>query len=107
MSDYSQALQVEGLRPFREALKTAGDQFPKELAKANKLVAELVAEKARVTARSQGSTAAKSADSIRATGGQLSSSVRLGDVSHPYALGAEFGAAHNVPRETARGMVRG
>jgi hypothetical protein len=106
-SDYREAIQVRGLREFRDALREAGEKMPRELQRANKAVAQLVAEKAAATARSQGPAGARAARALSASAGQLSATVRLSGEQVPGALGQEFGAGHDMPRQTARGTVRG
>ena len=105
--DLSQVVTVRGLREFRAALKEAGDKLPRELARAHRGVAEFVVEMARQRAMTTSREAARGARGLSFSGGQLSATVRLSGEKIPGALGAEFGAAHNVPRQTVRGTVRG
>lgn len=90
-TDKSRAIRVEGLADFQRELKALDSKLPRELAKANKDAAELVASHARSRASGLGSVAAKAAPSIKAAAEQRRSKVTLGGPQYPYALGAEFG----------------
>lgn len=87
----SGAVEVSGLRELNKALKELGPQFPKEMRKTNKAVAEDVASEARSRALSLGGVAAKAAPSVKASAGATSGGVAVGSNSAPWALGAEFG----------------
>lgn len=69
-----------------------GPEFGKELTKANKSVAQFVADDARAAAYSIGGVAAKAAPSVKATAGAAWAGVALGGPSAPYTAGAEFGS---------------
>lgn len=86
------AIQVEGLKELRQALRDLGPNWPKEMRKANIRSAELVAEEARRKADSLGGVAGKVSPSIKAAGEQLAAKVRWGGSQFPFAAGAEFGS---------------
>jgi len=98
---------VVGLEEFRKALRTMDKQLPRELRKANKNAAEVVASAARSRAESQGGVQAKTAPSVKAAAEARHAKVSLGGARYPFALGANFGAGHNKPRSTSRGAVLG
>lgn len=91
-SGQAEAVRVEGLADFIRELKALGNGLPRELGRANKEAATLVADAAESRARALGGVAAKSAPSIRAAAMQRNAAVNLGSASAPWALGAEFGA---------------
>jgi hypothetical protein len=86
-----QPVRVEGLAEFQRALKAMDDKLPRELSKANKAAAEMVATKARAKASAQGGVAAKAAPNIKAAAEQRRSKITIGGPKAPYGLGAEFG----------------
>lgn len=90
-TDRSLAVRVEGLADFQKELKRLDQKLPRELQKANKRAAELVADAARTRATGLGSVAAKAAPSIKAAAEQRRSKVSIGGARYPFALGAEFG----------------
>lgn len=100
-------VEVQGLTEYRRALKQVSDDLPKELRRANRDAANLVANEARGRASSVGGVAAHVGPSIRAVAQGTSAAVKWGGARFPMAGGAEFGAGRNVPRQTARGTVRG
>lgn len=83
---------VQGLDEFRRELNTLDKSMGKELGKVNKKAAEFVADKARSSARAQGSSLAKGADTITASARQSAASVTIGGTKAPWMLGAEFGS---------------
>ena len=87
-----QGVQVEGLREFQRELRKLGDDLPRELAAANKQVAELVVDKAQRRAATVSPGARKSAESLSAARMQRIAAIRLGGNRHPYAAGYEFGS---------------
>lgn len=89
MADKSEAVAVEGLSEFRAALKAI--DLNRQLSKAHKAVAAMVANKAKGQAESLGSVLAKAAPSIRPSGTQTGAAINLGGPAYPFALGAEFG----------------
>lgn len=92
------AVEIRGLTEFQRALRQIDRSLPRELRKVNKSAAEIVADAARTRAQSLGGVAAKSAPSIKATAEQRRAKVALGGARYPFALGANFGALHDVPR---------
>lgn len=101
------SIRVQGLREFNRELKQIDAKFPKAVRLVNKAIADDVASDARSKAQSQGGVAAKTAPSIRALAQQSRAQVAIGGTRYPFAFGAEFGAAHNVERNTRRGSVLG
>lgn len=98
MARGGQIVAVPELNDFIRDLRAMDADLPKELRKVNKEAAEFVADKARAKATSLGGVAAKAAASIRAAGEQRRSLVKLGGARAPWALGANFGAAHDQER---------
>lgn len=88
----TESIRWKGLKEFRLALKELEVGMERELSISHKKVAQLVAEKARAKGEGQGSTAARAAKSIKASGIQLGARVILGGPEYPFAMGAEFGA---------------
>jgi hypothetical protein len=100
-------VEVRGLRELQSALRAADQQLPRLLRVANRNVAETVARTARSRAEALGGVAAKTAPSIRAAAEQRAAKISFGGARYPFAGGANFGAYHDLPRNTARGVVRG
>lgn len=88
----NEAVRVVGLDEFRAELRKLEGNMGRELGKAHKAAAEVVASKARSRAASLGGAAAKSAPSIKASAAARHAAVNVGGPSHPWAMGAEFGA---------------
>lgn len=88
----SGTLSVDGLTELRRDLKALGKDLPKELRKANKSVADYVADLSASAAYSLGGVAAHVAPSIKASAGQISAGVTFGGSAYPMAGGAEFGS---------------
>lgn len=102
-TDRSQAVKVEGLKDFQRELRSIDTKLPRELTKANKNAAELVASRARHKAASQGGVASKTAPSIKAAAEQRRSKVNIGGLAFPFALGAEFGSKQYLQFKHWRG----
>lgn len=85
-------VQVDGLPELSKALKAIGPDAQKELKVAAKKVATFVASDARSAASSLGGVAAKTAPSIKPSGGVSGAGVSMGGPSYPFAGGAEFGS---------------
>lgn len=100
-------VRVEGLIELQRALREVDRTLPRELRKANKNAAEVVASAARRKAFALGGVAAKTAPSIRAAAEQRAAKIRWGGAKYPFAGGANFGAVHDVPRVTGRGRQVG
>jgi hypothetical protein len=90
-------VRIEGMRQVRRQLREIDVGLPKMLSRGNKEIAEEVAGQARTTARGLGSTAAFVAPSIRASGTQASSAVRLGAGSLARSDGSSVKAALVAP----------
>ena len=104
----SMAVQVEGLRELVKGLKGGEERLDLELRKRLRTLAKDVAGDAkRIAAGLQPRPPAKVISSIRGSAQATSAQVKLGAEANPYALGWEFGAMHNQPRQTRRGMVEG
>jgi hypothetical protein len=91
-----------GMDEFRRDLAAYGRSVPKILAQANHEVGQLGVERAQQAAREEGSTAAHVAPSIRANASARQVAISLGNNAFPMALGAEFGAKHDIPRTVKR-----
>lgn len=85
-------IRIQGLDEVNKALKAIGPDARKELKKASKEAADLVANSSRSTASSLGGVAAHVAPSIRATPSMTgSAAVSIGGSAYPMAGGAAFG----------------
>lgn len=84
-------IRIEGLREFAASLKVLEQQLPRELTKANKEAAALLAAEARELGISLGSVAAKAAETVMARASSTGGFV-VGGAGAPYFFGAEFGA---------------
>lgn len=101
------AIEVDGLAELNAALKALGPRMPAHLRKANRTVAGFVAEDARSAAQSLGGVAAHVAPSIKASAGVGFAGVSFGGPGYEMAGGAEFGAAHDSPRQRKGGTYLG
>lgn len=88
----SERIEVIGLKEFSKELRKLEGDWPKELRKAAKSAASLVANEAQRRARTVGGAIGKAAPSIRPGGTQRGAYVKLGGDRYPFALGGEFGA---------------
>lgn len=79
-------LRVTGLNELRSELKRVDGQLPKQLQKANKKVAEMVAEGTRSAFQAMGGSAPKVAPTVKALAQQTRAQVRVGGGS---GVGAE------------------
>lgn len=98
-------VNVRGLRALRQALRaTSGKDFDRYLAKAHKLIAQEVVEKARpgIAAKSPQTAAATRAMSS-ATGARIA----VSRADAPMAAGIIFGAVQNILRQNRRGTYHG
>lgn len=86
------AVRIEGLREMRAQLKRLGVEWPKELRKVNRKVADLAAEYARGGADDAGGVAAKAAYSIKGRNDQTAVIITWGGSGYEFADGAFFGA---------------
>jgi hypothetical protein len=86
------AVEVRGLKELQRELKAAGAQLPRELGRANKEAADIVASAGRARAQSEGGVAAKAAPGIVASGAQGAAKVAIGGSRYPFGIGAETGA---------------
>lgn len=71
-------IDVTGLKELRRELKAADAAFPKQLQKANKAVAELVADGTRSAFQSMAGSAPKVAPTVKALAQQTRAQVRVG-----------------------------
>ncbi len=85
-------IRVDGLRELSRALKTMDKELGKDLQKANKSAATLVASHAAAAAYSLGGVAGHVAPSLKASAGRQSASVSGGGAAYPMFGGAEFGS---------------
>jgi hypothetical protein len=104
ISDKSSGINVIGLKELQRELKNLDADWPKELRKANKEAAEMVATRARRSfARGRG-VAPKVVPSIRALAQARSAAVKIGGQRFPFAMGAEFGGGkYRKGRPTSAG----
>lgn len=86
------ALQIDGLDDFRKHLRATDNRLGRAMGQANKKAAEVVASEARTRAQGSGGSAAKGAESIKASAAQRAASVTIGGAKAPWMPGAEFGA---------------
>lgn len=99
-------VRIRGLKDLQKALRQIDKQLPRELATANQTVAQHIVDEATATARGLGPLWARAARSMRAARQQRVAAINLGGARHPEALGAEFGAIRNIPRDVQRGDQR-
>lgn len=85
-------VELKGLREFRRDLKAVGAEWPRELRKVNRQVADDAAEWARGGAHQSGGVARKAAYSIVGASTQRSAKVRWGGRGYEFADGAFMGA---------------
>lgn len=85
-------VRVDGIAELHRALKRLDPELEKELKRANKSIAQFVADDARAAAYSLGGVAAKVAPSVKANAGSGWAGISLGGSAYPMAGGAEFGA---------------
>lgn len=85
-------VRVEGLRELTKALRQVDKDLPKEVQRANKAIAESVADKTRASFAGRGGVAPKVAASVKALASQRDAKVRIGGNRWPYAMGAEYGS---------------
>lgn len=97
------SIRVDGLRELSRALKSMDKELGKDLQKANKSAASLVADHARAAAYSLGGVAAHVAPSLKASAGRMSASVSGGGSAYPMFGGAEFGSIRYTQFQTWRG----
>lgn len=101
-------VQVSGLRELAKGLKGGEERLDLELRKRMRTMAKEVAADARAMAAGlQPRVPEAVLNTLVGRAQSASAEVKLGSNRVPYALGWEFGAAHNFPRETHRGIVRG
>jgi hypothetical protein len=104
----TQAIQIDGLKQLQADLRALDAKLPRELRKVNLSVAQLVADKARGRAAGLGPQSAKAASAIKAAAEQRGASVKMTATSAvPWAMGAEFGAGHDVERKRKSGTYKG
>ena len=104
MSPGPQGVQIVGLADFRRDLKAVGDEWPKELRKVNKAVADKARDWARGEASSLGGVHAKASPAIKsfATATQAKVGVTVGDRRYPFAAVATWGAKRRTGWYAAR-----
>lgn len=91
VSDKSSGIHVDGLKELQRELKSLDAEWPKELRKANKEAAEMVAARTRRSFARGTGVDPKVVPSIRALAQARSAAVKIGGQRFPFALGAEFG----------------
>jgi hypothetical protein len=101
----SETVKIIGLKEFRAALKALDSQWPKELTKANKTIAQRIATEAQGDAGRYGRMTAASARSIRGTASQTAAKIAFGG-SPPFALAGIMGAKRHSGWYATRGHNR-
>lgn len=97
----AEGIRVTGLKELRSELKQVDAAFPKQLQKANKKVAELIAEGTRAAFSSMGGSAPKVAPTVKALASQTRAQVKVGGgsgVGAEVAMGNTFGSAGRFPQ---------
>lgn len=89
--DRSAQIGVQGLKEFRRELKALESTMPRELTKAGKRVAEMVAKDARASFASRSGVASEVPDAVKSSGAG-GASVILDTGRAPSILGHEFGS---------------
>lgn len=103
-----EAVQIVGLKQFQADLRQLDKSLPAELRKLNLAVAQMVVEHAQARAASLGAMQAKAATVLKAQAQQRNAAVSLTPTSSvPFALGAEFGAGRDSPRQRSSGTYVG
>lgn len=102
-----EAVRVEGLKELQAALREADRAFPARLRLANNEAADVVVVRGKALAAARGPMFAKAAESLRASSEQRNAKVSLGSARVPWALGANFGAQHDIERTTATRTMLG
>lgn len=100
-------LGIEDLNKLVRALKELDKDLPKRLRKVGKVVADIVADHARGAGTGLGSVAAKVAPSIKGSAGANFAAVSGGGPGYEMFGGAEFGSAHDKPRQRSSGTYLG
>ena len=98
----SETVKIIGLKEFRSALKALDKQWPKELTKANKTIAQHVAADAQGSAGEYSRMTAAAARSIRGTASQSAAKIAFGG-SPPFALAGIMGAKRHSGWYATRG----
>ena len=97
-------IEVTGAREFRRELKKLDHPaLTNDLKDVNFRVAEHVRVAAVAKASGQGRMVERAAGTLRASRVATRAALMLGNKATPFAAGAEFGAAQNKLRSTARG----
>lgn len=110
MPTINAAIRVEGLSDLRRELRALEGNFPRELQRANKRVAEeVIVPDARAAAEARTNPRAGRAvvNSIRATATQTRAQVAVGGARVPQALGHEFGSIRFKQFPAWRGAGKG
>jgi hypothetical protein len=100
-------VQIKGLRELVAALGEFDKSMVRQVRQGNRTVGELVADRARTRAQMLGGVAEHVAPSIRAKADARYGVVTGGGPKYPEFFGANFGARHDVERETPRGPMKG
>lgn len=102
------SIEVAGLRELRSALRKVDESMIDMLTVANKKTATFVVSRSSAAASGMGRQTANAASTLKAGTAGRSATVKLRNTQAvPYAIGMEFGANHNRPRRTRRGVMRG
>jgi hypothetical protein len=95
-------VDIVGLRQFRSALLEMGREWPKELTKVNKTIAQQLAAEAKGMAGAYGRMTAASARSIRGTASQSAAKIAWGG-SPAFAMAGIMGAKRHSGWYATRG----
>lgn len=99
----SERITVRGLDEFRRELRKLDDQtFAAELKDTNYRVAHHVVVLASAKLSGYGRMEARAAQTMRAARTLAAAKLHFGSAAVPFAVGAEFGAHHDVRRNTGR-----
>ena len=98
--DVGSAVKVHGFDLLGAQLKAEAPELAAAVRRANRSVAKLIVEEARGFAEGEGAQAQRSAhDALHTSATFAGASIKLvEDARTPFALGAEFGAKHDIPR---------
>lgn len=85
-------VEVRGLDQFRKELRALDKSFGREMGKANKEAADVVAQASRAKASAKGGVTAKASPSIVASAAQRVAKVAIGGPRYPYGPGSVTGS---------------
>ena len=105
--EFGSAFQVQGLEALARDLAATDAELKSSIKAAGLKAAEVIEKAAEAKAEQVGPQAARAAEALSVSVGFGYASVNLTeDDAHPFALGAEFGAKHDIPRTVGVRKVR-